>query len=159
MQEPSVYAGLRAQFHELVGLGTWWDSAAISLLLFLLKSLQIQGLEPFLTVLLPFKNHYPPLPFSSFLCFLFSLKPYRMCIASLFDDRQNNIFAFPWCIYIQCSLPLLFLIIFFIFSFKALYNGAFRYFWRMKRERKVVERGGGWFFYFEIGSSCACRKL
>ena len=64
------------------------------------------GLELFLTVLLPFKNHYPLLLFSSFLCFLFSSK--------------------------------------------ALQNGDFRYFQRMKRERKVVERGEGWFFYFEI---------
>ena len=38
MQESSVYAGLRAWFHVLEGLGTW-DAVAISHLLFSLAAI------------------------------------------------------------------------------------------------------------------------
>ena len=105
-------------------------------------------------MLLPFK---PSLSSSSFfICFMLSfypLKPYRLCISSLFDGRQSNIFRIS-LVYMQVSNPPLPFLCF-IFSFKTLQNRAFRYFLRMKVERKVIERGRGYFFYSGIKTVAA----
>ena len=69
-----------------------------------------------------------------FYAFFFLLKPYRMGVSSFFRWWVEQCFSYIFLVYIQSSPPLLFLIIFFIFSFKVLQNGAFRYFWRMKEE-------------------------
>ena len=77
-----------------------------------------------------------------------------MGVSSFFRWWVEQCFLHIFLVYIQSSPPLLFLIIFFYFFFQSLIEWSFS----VLLEN---ERGGGWFFYFEIGSSfdkiqCLC---
>ena len=78
IKKSSVYAGLRAWFHVLEGLGTWGFCYH--------KSFSFQSC-------CPSTPPYPPLPF--FILFMLSFynsKPYRLCIFNFLCGRQSNVF-------------------------------------------------------------------
>lgn len=71
------------------------------------------------------------------------------------------LFVYLSGVYTEQSSSSFFIIFMFHFFFQALIEWGFWYFIRMKRERKVIERGRGWFFCHKkkSGSSCVCGKL
>lgn len=60
------------------------------------------------------------------------------------------LFVYLSGVYTEQSSSSFFIIFMFHFFFQALIEWGFWYFIRMKRERKVIERGRGWFFYAGI---------